>query len=188
MAQLAMPLQIAGAVVSAGSSIMGGLAAGAAGKAQQKQYRAQANTTRALAQRRMIEEKRQGEHALSRALAVGAASGGGGLETEGFSNLAGGIVAESHMRAMMELWQGEDQARGQEYAGKIARWEGKQKKTAGFLNAATTLLQTGASIAGGMGGPPRPDSSPYVANLGVRANDSWYRSYNDGWRFQARNL
>lgn len=188
MAQLALPLMAIGSLVSAGSSVMGGLAANEAGKAQQKQYQAQANTTRALAQRRMIEQKRQGEQALSRTLAVGAASGGGGLETEGFSNIAGGIVEESHMRAMMELWQGEEQALGQEYAGKIARWEGKQKKTAGFLNAATTLLQAGASIAGGMGGPPKPDSSPYVANLGVRANDSWYSSYSDGWRFQARNL
>ncbi len=178
MAEIAMlTMMAAGAAISAGSSVMGGLAANEAGKAQQKQYRAQANTTRALAQRRMIEEKRQGEHALSRALAVGAASGGGGLETEGFSNLAGGIVAESHMRAMMELWQGEDQARGQEYAGKIARWEGKQKKTAGFLNAATTLLQAGASIAGGMGGPPKPAGNTGFNHFGSAKSGSNYGTW-----------
>ena len=59
MAQLAVPLMIASAAVSAGSSIMGGLYADDAGKAMQKQYRNQANTERAVAQRQSIKDARE---------------------------------------------------------------------------------------------------------------------------------
>lgn len=149
MAQLAVPLMIAGSVVSAGSSILGGLYANDASKAMQKQYRHQANAERAVAQRQAVEERRNAERTESRALAVGAASGGGTLETPGFSDIVGGINEQGYMNYMNRLWEGDTTAESLLYQGKIARAEGRQKKQAGFLNAATTLLNTGTSIVGG---------------------------------------
>jgi hypothetical protein len=152
MAQLAVPLMIAGTAVSAGSSILGGLYANSAGKAMQKQYKNQANTERAVAQRQGIKDHRESQLTESRAIAVGAASGAGGVETEGFSNIVAGINEQGYMNYMTSIWNGENKAQGLIYQGKIARAEGKQKKQAGFLQAATTVLSSASSIAGGMGG------------------------------------
>lgn len=149
MAPLAVPLMIAGAAVSAGSSIMGGLYANDVGKAMQKQYKHQANTERAVAQRKAIEQSRKAELLESRALAVGAASGGGTVDTEGFSNIVSGINEEGYMNYMTELWEGDTKAENMLFQGKLARAEGRQKKQAGFLSAASTVLSTASTIAGG---------------------------------------
>lgn len=183
MAQLAMPLMIASSVLSATQTIMGGLQADAAGKAQQKAARAQANDTRGLAQRRMNQQTRQGEYALSRALARGAASGGGGLETEGFSNIASDILEEARDKSMMELWQGDTQANQQEYAGDMARWQGKVKKQGAFMSAAASLLGTASSMAGKIGGaPPSPNAGAGLSATGT-IPQPWYET-----SFQYRNL
>lgn len=149
MAQLAVPLMIASAAVSAGSSIMGGLYADDAGKAMQKQYRNQANTERAVAQRQSIKDAREGELAESRAIALMAASGAGGVETPGGTGVVGGINEQKYMNYMTSIWNGENKAQGLIYQGKVARAEGRQKKQAGFLDAATTVLNTGTRLAGG---------------------------------------
>jgi len=83
------------------------------------------------------------------AIAVGAASGAGGVETEGFSNVVAGINEQGYMNYMTSIWNGENKAQGLIYQGKIARAEGQQKKQAGFLQAATTVLNSATSIAGG---------------------------------------
>jgi hypothetical protein len=152
MAPIAIPLMIAGAAVSAGSSIMGGLYANDVGKTMQKQYKHQANAERAVAQRKAIADSRQAQLAESRALAVGAASGAGGVETEGFSNIVSGINEQGYMNYMTSLWEGDTRAEGLLYQGKLARAEGRQRKQAGFLSAASTVLNTASSIAGGAGG------------------------------------
>jgi hypothetical protein len=149
MAEIALPLMIAGSVVSAGSSILGGLYANDASKAMQKQYRNQANTERAVAQRQAGKDADEGELAESRALAVMAASGGGGIETPGGASVVGGINEQSYMNYMTSIWNGENRAQGLIYQGKVARAEGRQKKQAGFLDAASTVLNTGTRMVGG---------------------------------------
>ncbi|MGE0151782.1 MAG: hypothetical protein AB7R90_04140 [Reyranellaceae bacterium] len=144
MAQLAAPLMIASAAVSAGSSVLGGLYANSAGKAMQKQYRHQANTERAVAQRQAIRDAREGELAQSRAVALMAASGGGGIETAGGAGIVGGINEQKYLNYMTSLWNGENRAQGLLYQGQAARAEGRQRLYAGFLDAGSTLLSAAA--------------------------------------------
>ena len=125
MAEIALPLMLAGSVVSAGSSILGGLYANDASKAMQKQYRNQANTERAVAQRQGIKDAREGELAESRTLALMAASGGGGIETAGGAGIVGGINEQKYMNYMTSIWNGENRAQGLIYQGKVARAEGR---------------------------------------------------------------
>lgn len=140
MAQLAMPLMIVGSLVSAGSTLIGGQEAEAAARAQQQQYKQQADTERALSQRQAIEERKKAALVESRALAVGAASGAGGVDTPGFSDIVSGINEEGTMRVLNSLWEGEERGRGLDYAGTMARWQGRQQRRASYWNAGTTLL------------------------------------------------
>lgn len=147
MAALAAPLMVIGTLVSAGGTVLGGTQAAAEGKAQQKQYEQAATQERAVSQRKAIQDRLDARLAESRDLAAGAAGGGGGIETPGFANVIAGINEEGHMRAMTSLWEGEERARGLEYAGKVKRYEGNQAKTASFIKAGTTLLSGASSFA-----------------------------------------
>jgi hypothetical protein len=148
MAPIAIPVMIAGAAVSAGSSIMGGLYSNDVGKTMQKQYRHQANAERALAQREAIRRTREGELSQSRALTRLVASGGGGAETAGGAHVLEGLNRDSRLNTGMALWEGESRASDLDYQVKLAKAEERQRKRVQALSLVGNALDAGASFAG----------------------------------------
>lgn len=164
-------MQIAGQLIQAGGTIMGGMAANDAAKAEAKQLEQAAGQERAKAQRVAENERRRGEFAQSRGQALAAASGGDALDPT-VLDVQGGIFHESEYNALMGLQTGEERARGLEYEAKNRRHQGKQAKMMSYIDAASTALGAGGSLMQkyGQGGPPgtSPAQSGYS---GTFAND-----------------
>ena len=130
-------LQGAGAAIGAIGSIKAGKSQQAAANYQAAQLDAAAKTESASAQRVAQEERRQKELVLSRARAVGAASGGG--QDIG---LLGAIEEDGELRALTALWEGDEAAKGRRAQASASRFEGKQMAQAGKINAFTTVLSS----------------------------------------------
>ena len=135
-------------VASIGSTVLGtvgaiqqGNAANAAAQYNAAQLEAQGKTEQAVSQREAQEERRQKELKISRARAVGAASGGG-LDIP----LMGKLEEEGELRALTALWEGDERAAGRRAQAAGARFEGKQAKRAGMIRGAGSLLSGGASF------------------------------------------
>ncbi len=86
-------------------------------------------------------ERRRKELMLSRARAVGAASGGG-IDL----NLMGDIEEEGTLNEQRILWSGNEARKGRFDQAAAIRTEGKAKKRAGMFDAGTTLLSGGKSF------------------------------------------
>ena len=136
-------LQIAGAGDGALGAINAGNAANASAEYQALQLEAAGKSENAAAQRQAEEDRRQKDFVLSRARAVGAASGGGQD-----INLMGAIEEEGELRALTSLWEGEEAAKGRKMQAEAARFEGQQMKTAGYVKGFSTILSSaGQSFA-----------------------------------------
>lgn len=153
---------------SMGLSAIGSLsqanAAGAAGKAQeanQKFIAAQldqrAGQERAASQRQAAEIARQGRFAQSRALALGAASGGG-VSNAGFMDIVGDLQREIEVRKSTILAEGEDTAIGLETSAEARRRSGiydnqagQQRKTQTLVGGASDAALGGATLFGRYG-------------------------------------
>lgn len=92
-----------------------------------------AGQQRATAQRGAIEQKRRGDLASSKALAMGAASGG---TVSDFYGTIAGIGAESEYAQMASLFEGEDSARGLESQAALDLYEGDEAIRTSKANAA----------------------------------------------------
>jgi len=134
-------LAVGGTVLSAAGAAQQGRAAQAAANYQAAQLDAAAKTERASAQREAMDERRQKELMISRARAVGAASGGGQD-----MQLLGDIEEDGELRALTAMWQGEEAAKGREQQADSSRFDGAQARKAGRIKAATTLLSGGSSL------------------------------------------
>lgn len=146
-------LAVVGSAVSAGGTIMGGNAAAAAGQsAQQAQnFKAQqedmaAQESRAASQRSALDKGRETTLLLSTLQARAAASGGGASDV-GVLNLAGDIAGRGEYESLMDMYRGENRARGLEdtaigsrLSGEAAAAEGKAKQSASYLSAAGTII------------------------------------------------
>jgi hypothetical protein len=106
----------------------------------------------ALAQRRALEEQRQGELQASRALAVAAASGGG-VSDPTIVNLLANIKGEAVYRANIALYEGEAQARrlrleaaAGRLSGSYAQIEGARAEQGYAIGAAGTVFRGGAAV------------------------------------------
>ena len=141
-------------VASMATTAIGGLkqAQGikAAGKAQLQQAQFQnesarvaAGQERASAQRRSIEDSRQGRLAESRARAV-AASGGG--QVSDVANLIGDLNAESKYAAFTSLYEGESRARDLENRGALALYEGESANRAAKTESKAKMFETIGSM------------------------------------------
>ena len=136
-------LSIAGSAVSGLGALQAGRAQAAASEFQAKQLEAAGLAEQASSQRQAQEDRRQKEIVISRARAVGAASGGGQDIP-----LLGAIEEEGELRALTTLWVGDEAAKGRQAQAAAARFEGKQYKRAGFVRAATGVLgQAGQTFA-----------------------------------------
>jgi hypothetical protein len=130
-------------------SATGALQAGAAQK-QAADFAAQqaeqaAGQSRASAQRRAEEERRQARFIGSRARAVAGASGAG-VSDPTVVNLLGDIAGEGEYRALTALFQGEDAGRVLETDAMLRRFEGGQAKKASMFDAGSTLFSGGSKL------------------------------------------
>jgi len=138
---VARNLAIGGTILSTIGQLQQAKAAQANAGFQAAQYEARANEERASAQRAAIEERRQKELAVSRARAVGAASGGG-IDL----SLLGDIEEDGELRAAAALYEGEERAKGMTNQAAAARFDGQNAKRAGMIGAAGTILKGGTSF------------------------------------------
>lgn len=137
-----------GTILSATGSVVSGIGSIAAGNAQKsaadfqaKQLEQRGQTEEAVAQRRAEEERRQTRLMQSRAMAVGAASGGG-IDLD----LAGDIEEDGEYRALTALWEGVEARKGRDAQAGAARLEGRQRQRAGLFKAGSSILSGGTSL------------------------------------------
>lgn len=88
----------------------------------------------ALAQRDMLDARRTGELAQSRAIALAAASGGGATAPT-VTRIVGDIAKESSYNAMLALYAGEERGRLMRLQAKNLREQGEFAQTQGLLAA-----------------------------------------------------
>lgn len=151
-------LTVAGGALSAVGTLIGGGAAAQAGQSTQQaqNFKAQqedmaAQESRAAAQRDSLEKGRQTQLVLSK-LQANAAAGGGGADDPGVLTLAGNIAGRGEFESLMDMYRGENRARGLEdtaigsrLSGEAAAAEGKAKQSASYLSAAGTIIGTAGS-------------------------------------------
>lgn len=149
---------VAGGALQAAGTIMGGNAAADAGKAQQSaqyfkaaQEEQAAQESRASQQRVALDKAREGRLLQSK-LQANAAASGGGASDPGIVTLAQGIAGRSEYESLLEMYKGENRARGLEdqavgsrLTGDAAKAEGEAKKTASYFSAAGTLIGSAGS-------------------------------------------
>lgn len=134
-------LAAVGTAVSAAGTISAGNSAAALGEWQAKQLVEKGKAEKAAASVEAENLAKQKRLVASRAQAVGAASGGGQD-----INLLGQIEEEGTLRSLMAIWRGEEAAKGRKIQAAAARFEGKAKKKASYLDAAGTLLSGGSTF------------------------------------------
>lgn len=158
MAQIGIPLMIAGTAMDfiGGMKQAAGIAsAGRAEQAQQqylaKQMEQQAGQERASAQRSMIEANRKRDLALSRARAVSASGGGSASD---ILDILTGIESEGEYERQAAIFQGEEAAVGLEHRAAVSRFEGDQAYKAAKKAAQQQRIATFGKLlfsAGSMG-------------------------------------
>lgn len=149
---------VAGGALQAAGTIMGGNAAADAGARQQQaqyfkaeQEEQAAQESRAAAQRVSLDKAREGRLLQSK-LQANAAAGGGGAADPTILDLAGGIAGRGEYESLLEMYKGENRARGLEdsavgsrLTGDAAKAEGEAKRTASYFSAAGTIIGSGGS-------------------------------------------
>lgn len=167
---MADPITIATLAMTAIGGFQQSKAIKAAGKAQLQQAQFQnesarvaAGQERASAQRRSIEDSRQGRLAESRARAV-AASGGG--QVSDIANLIGDLNAESKYAAFTSLYEGETRARDLENRGALALYEGESANRAAKAESKAKMFETLGSMgktaySGGMFDKYKPSTETW---------------------------
>lgn len=145
-----LALTLGGAALGAGGSIIGANAEAREMRREAAQLEAQAGLERASSHRQAIDGRRQARLAMSRGLAVAAASGAGADDPTVVNTLAD-IEGEGEYRALSALYAGEETARGMEAEAAARRRGAKSTKSAGYLNAAGSILSAGSSLYGKYG-------------------------------------
>jgi hypothetical protein len=149
---------VASGALSAAGTLMGGSAAASAGKSQQDaayfkaaQEEQSAQESRAAAQRTALDKDRQ-SRLLQSTLQANAAASGGGADDPTVVGLGQDIAGRGEYQSLMDLYTGENRARGLEdqatgsrMSGDAALAEGNAKKDASYLSAAGTLIGSAGS-------------------------------------------
>lgn len=115
-----------------------------------KQLERRAGLTRASSQRAAVEERRDARYLASKARARAAASGAG-VSDPTLVDIFADIDAGGEYNALARLFEGEEAARGDEFAAKIRRREGRAAKTAGKIALAASILDQGETFSGKYG-------------------------------------
>lgn len=130
-------LSLASTILGFAGKWQEGSDAKAAAEYRAAQLEQQAGQSRAAAQRKAIEQRRQAALTGSRLQALAGADA---------PELAMGIAGEGEYRALSSLYEGEDRAVGLEQAAEAERYTGRQKQKAAQFGAATGLLSQGTTL------------------------------------------
>jgi len=103
-----------------------------------------AKAAQAEAQREAQIERKKARNLMSRARAVSAASGGGTSDPS-VQNILTDIETQGEVNALNALYSGNTEARGLRGGAAVARSEGRARRRAGNMNAASTALSGAAS-------------------------------------------
>ncbi len=161
-----------GSLVSAGGTIASGIGANAAGKAQAAQLSQAANESRAAGQRQGFEHQRTTGLALSK-LQANAAASGGGADDPTVQNLGADIAGRGEYQTLMDLYTGENRARGLEDQGAAAKQAGKNALTKSYLSAGGTILSSAGSMANKFGGAKIPSADEPGLPMDIRPGGGW---------------
>lgn len=156
---VAAPLAVGALGLGAMATQQSAQGAMAAGKSQQiaadfeaRQLQQRAGQERAMAQRQSIESSRQSELAISRAIALASASGGGSYNP-GIARIIGGLAEDGELRRQLILSSGEERAIGNQLGassrrleGHMAMNEGRSRRNTAYLSGAATLAGEGANL------------------------------------------
>ena len=133
----ALMMQAAGTGFQIGGQLYRGEQAEKLSEYEAKQYEAQAPEAVAAAQRQMLEQREKTTQVASRAQAIGAASGAGGV---GLDKIFSDIEKAGEYRALAAKYQGDVQAKSFKEKAEAARYRGKVIKEESIMDA----LGTGA--------------------------------------------
>ena len=166
-----MGISALGTAVSAMGTIAGGNAQLQAGQSQQmaydfraKQEEQAAQQARAEAQRTALDKRREGRFMQSKLIAR-AAMGGGGVDDPTTLNLGGDIAGRSEYDALIEMYKGENRARGLEDSAAADRMSGQAALAGGQAAQSASRYSAMGTIIGGAGSIFRTYSqrnSPYL--------------------------
>jgi hypothetical protein len=148
----AATLFMVGTGVQAGGRLAGGLAARDAAKFEAGQLERRATEERAAAQRTATERRRETDLVISRATAVGAASGAG--TGPSFWDLIGDTAARGEYQAQGETYLGEARVRALQDKASARRFEGRNAFV-GSLVESIGGLAVGAGRAASLYGSGR---------------------------------
>lgn len=99
-----------------------------------------ANEERGAAARKAQERRLQAERVLSDQRAKAAMSGAGTTEGEGYLDLVGDTAERAQYFSELEIYTGEERARGREGQAAAARWGGENAERAGYVKAGAAAL------------------------------------------------
>lgn len=146
MAMMATALTIASTAMQVMGAQQSAKAANAAAAAEQAQLNAAATQEDAAGQHAAEAARRKSDLMLSRALAVGAASGAG---TAGLDSILRGIAQEGETAAGYSTYESTEKAKGMRYRGEVGVAEAKARGRATLMSA---YASAGISLAGKYGG------------------------------------
>jgi len=160
----------AGALAQAGAAFEGQSAVDAANY-KAVQLRQQAQEARASQQRAAMETRRKGDLTQS-TLRARAAAGGGGATDNTVLNLTSQIAGRTEFESLIDMFKGENAARGLEDAANAAIYQGEVAKRGSQYKAAGYGYQTAGTIAQSAGSMAQQFGSlvSNVAGLGSSMN------------------
>lgn len=138
---LTLAAQIGGTILSAAGAIKQGRDAQKVAEYNAAMLERQGKAEQAAKIQEAKQARREKELMLSRARAVGAASGGG-IDID----LMGDIEEEGVLNEKLLLWQGEERRKGRSGQAAATRFEGAAQKSASVFKAGSTLLSGGYSF------------------------------------------
>lgn len=140
MAGIGAIIGLIGSGFQAISSIQQGQMAKAQAEYQAKLAEQQGKERQAIAIKKAEEEKHKGELAESRALALAAASGAGGIETPNVADTIGDIHERAYENMVAQLYSGESARNYGTAQANLYRSKGKAAASQGMLGAAGSMV------------------------------------------------
>jgi hypothetical protein len=141
-------LLVAGAAISAGSAISAGRQAKATGEYQAQQAAADANAARESAKLEADQIRKAGQRQRASAVAAQAAAGVK-MDTGTAEIINTEITQNAEQDALTTIQSGINRSRQINAGGQASKISGDNANRAGYLNAASTALGAGSSLARG---------------------------------------
>lgn len=133
---------------SAIGSIAGGLAQKQASDFEAQQLQREATQQQAVGQRRAAATTEEKNRLISSQRAAGAASGYGGATDVSTLQNIGAVESEGTLRAMQDVYAGNDAARGLQNKAAAAKAEGRNAMTAGLIGGIAQGAKGWAEVYG----------------------------------------